>query len=564
MSTNIIVSPISGSTNFISITYTARNEDSSTRYAHIFFRKGKGYTNSGMIQSAYRIDTEAVGRNSTDVITISQTGLLPDTDYSILGILTTTSSFSSTQVDRDSIRVFRTSATVTAPPPPPPPVSITPSNVDPGYSGTGGGGAGGTAAGRDYAAGGGGGVGLFGEGPSGKSYYERFGTRYGAKATGRQGQGGSGGSGGNIASPAGALYGGGGGGADPDDDGDVLAGDGAQGAVRLIWGMHRKFPKSNTKRIPPWPPRKTAQTILAYTTPGTYTYTVPSGVTVISALAVGGGGGANTGNVNTYFASAAGGGGALAYTNSLTVAEGDVLTITVGAAGTSVTSTRLDSNLVGGIGGVSKISRSSTDLLVANGGGGGRTGYTQDAITFQGGAGGTASGTALTAGFSGGKGGDSISPGEDDNVRYGGAGGGGAAGYLGAGGAGGVTSASGTSGANATTNSGGGGGGASGTAERNAGGGGGGVGLFGVGTTGVGGTNGAGGQGGSGGLSGGFTLGGNNNGGLYGGGAGAGPDTGARQKNTATGANGAVVLVPGISGVWPTGTAIKGATVQFI
>ena len=58
---------------------------------------------------------------------------------------------------------------------------------------------------------------------------------------------------------------------------------------------------------------------VAYTAPGTYSWTVPTGVTSVSAVAVGRGynGTANRG----------GGGGALSYVNNLTVTPGEVLTV---------------------------------------------------------------------------------------------------------------------------------------------------------------------------------------------------------------------------------------------
>jgi hypothetical protein len=68
-----------------------------------------------------------------------------------------------------------------------------------------------------------------------------------------------------------------------------------------------------------------------FDTPGTYTWTVPSGVTSITAGAIGGGG---AGAQNSLGGS--GGGGAfLDYVNALTVTPGQQLTVTVGAGGTT-------------------------------------------------------------------------------------------------------------------------------------------------------------------------------------------------------------------------------------
>ncbi len=74
-----------------------------------------------------------------------------------------------------------------------------------------------------------------------------------------------------------------------------------------------------------------------FTTAGTYTWTVPDGVTSISAVAVGGGGGG--GGAGGYGQNAAGGrgggGGALSYLNNISVTSGEVLTIISGSAGTA-------------------------------------------------------------------------------------------------------------------------------------------------------------------------------------------------------------------------------------
>jgi hypothetical protein len=111
-----------------------------------------------------------------------------------------------------------------------------------GTAGTGGGGGGGGAGGLNDAAGGGGGVGLYGLGADGAG---------GAYSDGNGGPGGGGSGGesgsadpGNIARPAnGGLYGGGGGGSENSNEN----GDGAGGAVRIIWGLNRLFPSTNTE-----------------------------------------------------------------------------------------------------------------------------------------------------------------------------------------------------------------------------------------------------------------------------------------------------------------------------
>lgn len=89
----------------------------------------------------------------------------------------------------------------------------------------------------------------------------------------------------------------------------------------------------------------------AWTTPGTYNFTVPSGVTSICGVCVGGGA--------TGAFSYGGYGGCLAYSNDIAVTPGEVLTIISGAAATT--------------GGASSIKRGSTALIQAKGGGGSDT-----------------------------------------------------------------------------------------------------------------------------------------------------------------------------------------------
>lgn len=105
-------------------------------------------------------------------------------------------------------------------------------------AGTGGGGGGGAPGGASDAAGGGGGVGLYGEGASGAAGVYNF-------ANGGGGGGGSGGENGVNGDTAndssGGNYGGGGGGAELNPE----AGDGGQGAVRIIWGDQRNFPSTD-------------------------------------------------------------------------------------------------------------------------------------------------------------------------------------------------------------------------------------------------------------------------------------------------------------------------------
>lgn len=186
-----------------------------------------------------------------------------------------------------------------------------------------------------------------------------------------------------------------------------------------------------------------------YTTPGTFTWTCPTGVNIISVLCVGGGGG----GVFRSGGAGAGGGGGLGWKNNILVTPGQNYTIVVGSGGTS-------SATAAGAGGNSYFTNTST---VAGLGGSG-------ANLAAGGSGGSYAGDGGGAGGTGG----TVSSGS-------GGGGGGAAGYTGTGGAGGGTGAAGADG----TGGGAGGGGANGGGGSRSGGAG--VGVYGQGTNGTGG-----------------------------------------------------------------------------
>ena len=217
---------------------------------------------------------------------------------------------------------------------------------------------------------------------------------------------------------------------------------------------------------------------IAYTTPGSYTWTCPAGVTSVCVVCVGGGG--STGPYSYYTedpnnfteAGGAGGGGGLGYKNNYAVTPGSTYSLVVGAPGTGP-------QILGGgstNGGDSYFVNTST--VWGQGGRSGGAGYA-------GGAGGSYAGDG---GGSGGKGGNSsaVYPGQA----------GGAGGYSGNGGPGGnaYTNSVGTAGT-------GGGGGSSSDVNGAGGSGGGGVGIYGLGSNGAGGV--AGGHGGSGGSGGG-------------------------------------------------------------
>jgi hypothetical protein len=321
-----------------------------------------------------------------------------------------------------------------------------------GPAGNGQGGAGG--GGHGVGGGNGGGVGIYGEGTSGTGGYYLFEQNPQLK----EASPGSGGTG--PADGIGGSYGGGGGGRGGSGGGSP-GGKGGNGAVRLTWEF--------------------ASDEVAYTTPGTYSWTAPVGVTSVSVVAVGGGasGGcsvAQSTGTNLY----AGGGGGLGWKNNITVVPGNTYTVVVGAGGPSTAPPAEFGNPVQGeLGGDSYFIDTSTVM-----GGGGRNDNTFS--TFIGDGGGR-----------GGKGPLS------DSGRDAGAGGGGAGGYSGDGGNGALNWSSGTQ----TAGAGGGGsggeiswGGQYSGSSATAGHGGGGVGIYGEGANGAKAVTSGVGQGGSGGA----------------------------------------------------------------
>lgn len=109
----------------------------------------------------------------------------------------------------------------------------------------------------------------------------------------------------------------------------------------------------------------------SYTTPGTYTWTVPAGVTSISVLGVGAGGG---GAQNTTGGSG-GSGGALTFVNNIPVTPGEQYTIVIGAGGAPGSI----SGVTGGDTSITKVG-SSTPILTAAGGIGGDVLYWSDNV----------------------------------------------------------------------------------------------------------------------------------------------------------------------------------------
>ncbi len=167
---------------------------------------------------------------------------------------------------------------------------------------------------------------------------------------------------------------------------------------------------------------------VSYTTHGSYTYKVPTGVSSATIKAWGAGGGGGTGYSGSGSGGAGGGGGFAQ--DTVTVTGGSTLTVTVGSGG-NVNSAASNG---GNGGGFSSVQQSGTYVIQAGGGGGG------------GGANGTVSGGAGGAG-----GGSSGVTGS--NALTGGHGG--AQGTTSAGGTGGATGSGGVAGATGAANAGG-------------------------------------------------------------------------------------------------------------
>ena len=203
----------------------------------------------------------------------------------------------------------------------------------------------------------------------------------------------------------------------------------------------------------------------SYTTPGTYSWVAPAGVTKVSVVAVGGGS-----NTFPYCASSGGSGGALGYKNNISVTPGSSYTVVVGVGGNATYATFR--------GGSSYFINTST----VKGGGAGINACNANGCGCQGGY------YVGDGGGRGGKGGIGYACYCNCFLATGGSGG--AGGYSGVGGKGGASN---TGGLGAAGCSGTGGGGGSGTnlyrGVFHHGGAGGGVGLFGQGSNGAGGAS---------------------------------------------------------------------------
>jgi hypothetical protein len=131
------------------------------------------------------------------------------------------------------------------------------------------------------------------------------------------------------------------------------------------------------------------QNQLTYTTPGSYTWTVPSGVTSITVVAIGGGGGGgNSPNAN--------GGSGAEVTSVLAVQAGDTVAIYVGGGGGSTAEG-------GGGGGLTYVGDGSSNFIIAGGGGGGGGGPIEDGAGGNAGSPGSA-GVSVSGGGGGGAG----------------------------------------------------------------------------------------------------------------------------------------------------------------
>ena len=119
-----------------------------------------------------------------------------------------------------------------------------------------------------------------------------------------------------------------------------------------VWTLEQQMQAQQANQ---WPPVISA-VCQSYTTAGCYTFVIPSGVTSISAVAIGGGGNGSNGFTTSFtpgtfyccyymmceydpgargaYSGGGGGGGGFAYRNNYSVTAGQTLTITVGAGGT--------------------------------------------------------------------------------------------------------------------------------------------------------------------------------------------------------------------------------------
>ena len=115
---------------------------------------------------------------------------------------------------------------------------------------------------------------------------------------------------------------------------------------------------------------------VAYTTPGTYSWTAPAGVTSVSVVAIGGGGGFSQISASlSPYTGHGGGGGGLGWKNNIAVTPGQSYTVVVGAAGGNPAGTNMSLASNGTNGGDSYFINATTVK-----GGGGVAGEAQPTI----------------------------------------------------------------------------------------------------------------------------------------------------------------------------------------
>lgn len=219
--------------------------------------------------------------------------------------------------------------------------------------------------------------------------------------------------------------------------------------------------------------------IVSYTTPGSYSWTVPAGVTSMQVIAIGGGGGGSGIESNSGIGSSGGSGAQV--TATLSVTSGQVIALVVGGGGTGgLSEPNGICGVGGGGGGASSIDVGNADQVIAGGAGAGGGGGSCGSPGYFGGSGGGAGGTGgAGAGVYGGAGGGGGIGGAAGSSFIGMAGGNGSGGPGGAGGSNGTpypggaggSGVGGGAGGNGSFGSGGGGGGYGGGASYEAGGG---------------------------------------------------------------------------------------------
>lgn len=158
---------------------------------------------------------------------------------------------------------------------------------------------------------------------------------------------------------------------------------------------------STSSSVTPLAPQPGQQ---AYTTPGTYTWIAPAGITSVSAVVVGGGASGSQGAAS--YTRNGGGGGGLAYKNSIAVTPGASYTVIVGAGGTGTTagynngasSSFINATTVSASGGNST---SGGGRVYGDGGGSGGTAGTGGGLGYYGNYGAGAGGGGGAGGYAG-------------------------------------------------------------------------------------------------------------------------------------------------------------------